>query len=59
MPPNAIQSTQYDGCPRFEEYCGVFRPDIRRHYNKPVQHTVHTRVSSILDWINMFIEVTR
>ena len=22
---------------RFEEYCGVFRPDIRRHYRKPVK----------------------
>lgn len=40
---------------RFEEYCGVFRPDIRRHYSKPVQHTIHTRITSILDWINDWI----
>jgi len=40
---------------RFEEYCGVFRPDMTRHYNKPVQHTIHTRVSTILDWINFHI----
>ena len=40
---------------RFEEYCGVFRPDITRHYSKPVQHTIHTRITSILDWINSWI----
>jgi len=34
---------------RFEEQCGVFRPD------KPVQHTIHTRITSILDWVNEWI----
>jgi len=40
---------------RFEEHCGVFRPDITKHSSKPVQHTTHTRVTSILDWINKWI----
>ena len=40
---------------RFEEYCGVFRPDQQDHYTKPVQHTIHTRVSTIFDWIIKYI----
>lgn len=37
---------------RFEEQCGVFRPDRGRHHSQPVQHTIHARVAAILDWIN-------
>jgi len=36
---------------RFEEYCGVFRPDSRQPFQKPVQHTVHTRIGRVHDWI--------
>lgn len=36
---------------RFEENCGVFRPDYLANYNKPVQHTIHTRITSVRDWI--------
>jgi len=44
---------------RFEEYCGVFRPDTTMHYSKPVQHTIHTRITSILDWVNYWIGTGR
>lgn len=40
---------------RFEEYCGLFRPDSTQPYSKPVQHTIHTRVTRILDWILNYI----
>jgi len=40
---------------RFEENCGVFRPFLSQHHRKPVHHTVHTRVTSIIDWINSWI----
>lgn len=40
---------------RFEEYCGLFRPDFLDPYNKPVQHTIHTRITSISEWINSHI----
>merc|ERR1712083_12734 len=36
---------------RFEEYCGVFRPDKREHFSRPVQHTIHARVRKMLPWI--------
>ena len=36
---------------RFEEYCGVFRPDSRAPHSTPVQHTIHTRIATVHDWI--------
>ena len=29
------------------------------HYSKPVQHTIHTRITSILDWVNYWIGTGR
>ncbi|XP_023337120.1 uncharacterized protein LOC111708089 [Eurytemora carolleeae] len=31
---------------RFEHHCGFFRPDQTEHWSHPVQHTIHTRVST-------------
>ena len=36
---------------RFEDQCGVVGPELREGKS----HTVHGRVSSVLDWINVWI----
>jgi len=36
---------------RFEHHCGFFRPDRFEHWSRPVQHSVHARITSYLGWI--------
>ena len=40
---------------RFEEQCGVQWPDLRDSKNTSQHHMVHTRITSVLDWINKWI----
>merc|ERR1712142_380929 len=36
---------------RFEQHCGFFRPEHNEHWARPVQHSVHARVTMYMRWI--------
>jgi len=43
---------------RFEQHCGFFRPDQNEHWWRPVQHSIHARVTSIRNWIIGYIKTS-
>jgi len=41
---------------RFEKHCGFYRPDSSEGMSRPVQHSVHARVSMYMRWIGATIQ---